>query len=274
MLASMPKHLVHFALLAPNNPEVNLLGSWNSWQSHAMRQEEDGYWRIEVPLDDGEHQYIFEVISRSPDLEGRRIRIPDPCALEWSWDDKTRLRLQDGKRVYALHDWQHDNKPLPLNEEIIIYELHVGDFSGGEGDEKAGGDAGTFRDVIGKLNYLADLGINAIELMPVTANPPGFQMGYSQLSYFTLNYRYGSADDLAALVDACHGRGIRVIHDCVYNHMASDAIWALIDYEYWFVLNNPDDYDFGPKLNYTEEDPRRAQSGPGVCLCLNGTLDA
>ena len=73
--------------------------------------------------------------------------------------------MRNGKRIAVAYDWQHDDEPLPPNEQLIIYELHTGDFTG-----SSAGDSyriGTFAGVIEKLDYLADLGINAIELMPV-----------------------------------------------------------------------------------------------------------
>jgi 1,4-alpha-glucan branching enzyme len=247
---------ISFQLLAPNNPEVSLLGNWDGWQPFIMRRGEDGMWRAEVPLEDGDYEYLFEVVSCSEQLQGRKIRVPDPCALEWTREDKTRLHIRNGAIVHAEYTWQYEDAQLPPNENLIIYELHIGDFSGGEGDEKPGGGAGTLQDAIDKLDYLVDLGINAIELMPLTAGPPGHQMGYSQRTFFALNESYGTPTDFARFVDECHARGIRVIHDSVYNHTATDAIWALIDFDHWYFKINPDDFDFGPKLNYDAVDPR------------------
>ena len=249
---------IPFDLFAPNNPQVMLLGSWNQWQPMPMARASDGHWRVQVPLADGEYEYLFEVISCTPSLEGQAVRIPDPTALAWTADDKTRLRVKQGCRVLVDYTWQHEQAPLPPNAQLIIYELHIGDFSGELASRPKG--SGTFVDAINRLDYLADLGINAVEILPVTARPPGFQMGYSQQSLYAVEEELGTPEEFARFVDACHARGIRVIHDSVYNHMADDAVLAKIDYGSWFHLANPDEYNFGIKCNYGKTDEQL-----GVC---------
>ncbi len=109
--------------------------------------------------------------------------------------------------------------------------------------------------MIEKLDYLVELGINAVELMPVKEFP-GKSWGYNLRSLFAVDSSYGSPSDLCRLVDECHGRGIRVIMDGVYNHAEADAPLAKIDYEYWFYRENPDPecMHWGPKFNYTHYD--------------------
>ena len=187
---------ISFQLLAPNNPEVKLIGSWNQWQAQTMCRHDDGYWRCQLPLDDGDYEYLFEVVSCTPSLQGKRVRVPDPCALEWTADEKTRLHIHNGERFLFDYAWQHDDVPLPPNEQLIIYELHVGDFTATENSKTGEYTAGTLRGVIEKLDYLVELGINAIELMPLVATIPGRQLGYSQRSFFALNPRYGTPRDL------------------------------------------------------------------------------
>lgn len=160
-------------------------------------------------------------------------------------------RLRTAKRSRRCTSGSIDDQPLPSNDELIIYELHVGDFRGGVGDT-VGDRKGCFTDVIDKLDYLADLGINCIELMPVNEFPGHHSWGYSQRSIYAVENSYGTPDELCQLIDECHARGIRVIHDAVYNHMEMDAPLTQIDYEYWFYRDNPDfdHLDFGPKFNY------------------------
>ena len=107
-----------------------------------------------------------------------------------------------------------------------------------------------------KLDYLSDLGINAVELMPVKEFP-GKSWGYNLRSLFAVDSGYGPPEELCRLVDECHGRGIRVIIDGVYNHADADAPLAKIDYEYWFYRENPDpaSMQWGPKFNYGHYDP-------------------
>jgi 1,4-alpha-glucan branching enzyme len=245
-----------FELLAPYNKDVQLVGSWNEWQPIPMERGENGVWRANVALKDGEYQYKFQVSSLSWFAEGQTVLVSDPKALRYTLDSRENaiIIIKDGKRADITHEWKHDNVPLPPNDQLIIYELHVGDFRGGSGDTHDG--AGTFAGVIEKLDYLVDLGINAIELMPVNEFPGHHSWGYAQHSIYAVENSYGSPDDLCRLVDECHARGIRVIHDAVYNHMAENTPLGQIDYEYWFYRDNPDEpaLHFGPKFNYEKWD--------------------
>jgi len=70
-----------FELFAPYNKSVDLIGSWNDWQPTPMTRDDKGTWRVEVPLADGEYQYKFEVISKSPFMMDQKATIADPKAL-------------------------------------------------------------------------------------------------------------------------------------------------------------------------------------------------
>ena len=245
------------SLLAPYNEEVALISSWNGWKREKMTKGDDGWWRISVPLKDGRHFYKFAVKSNSYFARGKWVEVFDPYALSITddQDERTILDIKDGKRVWVTYHWKHDDKPLPTNEQLIIYELHVGDFSGGLGDKGSPRVKGHFKGVLEKLDYLVDLGINALELMPVKEFP-GKSWGYNLRSLFAVESGYGTPDDLCELIDECHGKGIRVIIDGVYNQAEAEAPMAQIDYEYWFYKDNPDppEWHWGPKYNYAHYD--------------------
>lgn len=97
--------------------------------------------------------------------------------------------------------------------DFIIYELHVGTFS----------PEGTFAGVEQRLDYLCELGITALELMPVIQFPGERNWGYDGVYPFAVQTSYGGADGLKSLVDACHRRGIAVILDVVYNHLGPEG---------------------------------------------------
>jgi 1,4-alpha-glucan branching enzyme len=250
---------IELCLFAPHNDEVKLTSSWNGWKPQPMTRGQDGWWRISVKLPDGRHFYKFAVKSKSYFALDQWVYVFDPYAPSITDDEHENsiLQVKDGKRIWADYIWRHDDQPLPPNDQLVIYELHVGDFSGGQGDRGHQGLKGKFSDVIEKLNYLSDLGINAVELMPVKEFP-GKSWGYNLRSLFAVDSGYGPPEDLCRLVDECHGRGIRVIVDGVYNHADADAPLAKIDYEYWFYRENPDpDYmQWGPKFNYGYYDPQ------------------
>ncbi len=250
--ASSSQERIPFKLFAPYNKKVALIGNWNGSEPIPMKRNKKGEWQAEVELPDGQHEYKFQLVSNSDFAKGKTITVTDPEAVQLSADGREYavVTVRDGKPVLTTYEWQHDDVPLPPNEQLVIYEMHLADFRGGPGDDS---DApGTFNRVIEKLDYLAELGINAIELMPLNVSTSGNHWGYSQCSFYALEDSYGTPDEFCRLVDECHARGIRVFHDGVYNHTAEDAFLAQIDHDYWYYRHNPDEEDlqFGPKLNY------------------------
>lgn len=241
---------VELALFAPYNKIVQIMGSWNDWQPQGMTRGDDGWWRIGVDLPDGEHHYKFRVRSLSYFCKDQMVDVFDPYALSITEDSKENaiLRIKNGQRQWVDYQWRHDAAPLPANGELIIYEMHVGDFAGN-------GKRGTFNDVLARLDYLEQLGINCLELMPVKEFP-GEQWGYSLKSLFAVENSYGAPEDLCRVVDECHARGIRVIIDGVYNHTHHESPLTRIDYEYWFYRENPDppEMQWGPKFDFGHHD--------------------
>lgn len=250
---------VELALFAPYLELVQLMGSWTDWKPVELTKGADGWWRTRAELPDGDYLYKFRVKSKSYFAIDQMLDVFDPYAVSITDDgqENTVLRVRGGKRLDVAYKWLHDDKPLPDNRDLIIYELHVGDFTGGHGDHGRGREyeKGQFKHVIEKLDYLRDLGINCIELLPVKEFP-GKGWGYTLRSLFAVENSYGPPEDLCRLVDEAHARGIRVIIDGVYNHADADSPLAKIAYEYWFYNPNPDpDYmQWGPKFNYTHFD--------------------
>lgn len=98
-------------------------------------------------------------------------------------------------------------------EEMIIYELHIGAFT----------PEGTFRGAVERLDYLVNLGVNTLELMPVVQTPGKWNWGYDGINFFSVNNNYGTPDDLKYLVDSCHQKGLSVLLDVVYNHLGPEG---------------------------------------------------
>lgn len=111
------------------------------------------------------------------------------------------------------YPWQDGEWQRPAFRDLVIYELHVGTFT----------QEGTFRAVISKLPLLKELGVTALELMPIGDFPGGRNWGYDGVLIYAPARVYGSPDDLRALVDAAHQHGLAVILDVVYNHMGPDG---------------------------------------------------
>lgn len=244
------KNEIIFSLFAPNNNSANLIGDFSDWKTIRMEKGDDGFFRTAVALADGTYRYKFNIQSKSWFYEEDEWKtINDPYATDVDMEtNNSILRVKNGHKVVDDYEWKPDLVPLPNNSQIIIYEMHVGDFSGGENDPF---ERGKYTNVVEKLNYLAELGVNAIELMPLKESPGEHNWGYSPIHYFSPDSAYGTTEQLKELVDSCHALGIRVIVDGVYNHASTDNPLIQIDHDYWFHHDPKDpDENWGPEFNY------------------------
>jgi 1,4-alpha-glucan branching enzyme len=241
---------IEFSLFAPHNNAACLVGDFSDWNDIPMEKGKDGFFRATVDLEDGKYHYKFRIQSKSWFVEPDTwIDINDPYATDI--DNPTQnsvLRIKDGQRIVDTYVWKNDDKPLPADHELVIYEMHVGDFSGGEDDPYA---RGQYKHVLEKLDYLCELGVNALELMPVKEYPGDHSWGYNPRYFFATESSYGTTAQLKELVDECHARGIRVMIDGVYNHSETDCPLTQIDHDYWYH-HEPRDLDnsWGPEFNY------------------------
>ncbi len=114
--------------------------------------------------------------------------------------------------------WTDGNYKVPNVNDLVIYEMMVDDF------------AGDFKKVTDKLTYLKWLGVNCIELMPVTNIPEPYRWGYMPMSYFAIEERYGGREELMKFINECHKNEIAVIHDAVYAHTHAEFCYRKV---YW-----------------------------------------
>ena len=179
---------------APDRRRVDAIVDGRRW---AMVPRENGWWVTqEVDLPFGA-RYGFS-------LDGGPVR-PDPRSM--SQPDGV-LGLSEILDVDA-HSWLDASwrgVPLP---GLVLYELHVGTFS----------EPGTFDGAIGHLPHLVDLGVGAIEIMPVAEFSGARGWGYDGVDLFAPHHAYGGPAGLKRLVDACHSAGLAVVLDVVYNHL-------------------------------------------------------
>ena len=133
-----------------------------------------------------------------------------------------------------VYDWKVDDYDIEDRNDLMIYELLVRDFT-----DNSYGEGG-IRAAMGQLDYLKNLGINAVELMPVQEFDGNDSWGYGNHAYFALDKAYGTRRDYKEFIDACHQRGIAVIMDVVYNHATGAHPYAAM---YWdgdkTASNNP-----------------------------------
>lgn len=249
--APTPERQTTFTLWAPYNKEAALLGSFNDWQAQPMNKGEDGYFHLELELPDGEYYYRFAVRSLSwfnePDAW---VEVVDPFATELSPDESAaKITIQDGRVVLAPFEWSDADAELSPPESMVIYELHVGQF--GAADAQLGG----FKQLTQKLDYLNELGVSALQLMPVQEFPGRESMGYNPCYYLAPEQAYGSPVDFKAFVNQAHLQGLRVLGDMVFNHADPECPLTQIDHDYWFLPKPKDpEHHWGPEFNYDKYD--------------------
>ncbi len=165
-----------------------------------MRRQDDGTFTATSPASPGT-RYFYIVGDNNP--------VPDPVSrlLPEGVHGPTEI-IDPNAFNWTDHGW-----PGLALRDYIIYELHVGTFT----------PQGTFDAVIEKLDYLRDLGISVIEIMPVAAFPGARNWGYDGVSPYAVQATYGGPEGLKRLVNAAHAKGLAVMLDVVYNHLGNEG---------------------------------------------------
>ncbi|KAA6436906.1 malto-oligosyltrehalose trehalohydrolase [Dyadobacter flavalbus] len=166
-----------------------------------LQKESYGYWQLETERIRPGDLYRFIIDGKDP--------LPDPATLsqpEGVHGPSEAIDIQ----AYKWHDNDWEN---PFLKDYITYELHTGTFT----------PEGTFAAMEEKLDHLVELGITAIEIMPVSQFAGGRNWGYDGVFPYCVQDSYGGAKGLQQLVDACHRKGLAVILDVVYNHIGPEG---------------------------------------------------
>ena len=240
---------VTFRVWAPNATTVTVPGQFNGWNVNAnplVKEPGTENWSADVASARPGHEYKFlingSVWKRDP--RGRKVVhsagnsiVYDPNVFNWAGDTR-----------------------LPVDQpNLVIYELHVGAFYD---PTPASGGPGKFADAVQKLDHLADLGINAVELMPVFEFAGDYSWGYNPADpYAVENIGYGGPGGLKNLVKQAHARGIHVLLDVVHNHYGPS------DLDLWGFDNgtSPGIYFYSGALGQTDwGDTRPNYSTNGV----------
>lgn len=160
-----------------------------------------GYWQLQTDKIADTDLYRFQ-------LDDGQL-LPDPASLSQPFG------VHGASQAVNLHQypWTDASWRNPDAGDYIIYELHVGTFTA----------EGNFKGLERKLDYLVDLGITAVELMPVAQFPGHHNWGYDGVFPFAVQQNYGGVMALQQLVDACHQKGLAVILDVVYNHLGPEG---------------------------------------------------
>lgn len=230
------------ALYAPLKNYMYVLGDFNSWTATAasyMKRTPDGNtWWVQI---DGlsanteyAYQYWIDGTLKIADPYTEKVLDPDndkyiPAANYPSPGTypaaKTTGIVSTFKTGQAAYSWSHPAITKPSRNSLVIYELLLRDFL-------ASNNYQTLKDTI---NYLSNLGINAIELLPVNEFEGNNSWGYNPSFYFAPDKYYGSKQMLQTFIDACHAKGIAVILDVVFNHAEGKSPMVQL---YWDQANN------------------------------------
>jgi len=166
-----------------------------------MIQQSQGYWQLQAEGIEPGTLYFYQLDGKSD--------FPDPASCFQPQG------VHKASEVVELDSfsWQDSDWNGVALEEMIIYELHVGTFT----------PEGTFRAILPRLSDLAELGVNAIEIMPVAQFPGDRNWGYDGVYPYAVQNSYGRPEELQQLVDEAHQQGIAVILDVVYNHFGPEG---------------------------------------------------
>ena len=229
---------VILSLTAPGKEFVFVIGDFNNWQleeEYFMKMTPDGeeFW-LEINGLVPQQEYIFQYF-----VEGE-IKIADPYANQISdpWNDQYisedtypgLIEYPDGKTTGIASvlqtaqeefDWTVENfEPVGI-QELVIYEILVRDFT----------EDHTYAAMTERLDYLEELGITAVELMPVNEFEGNVSWGYNPSFYFAADKYYGPEDELKKFIDECHERGMAVIIDMVLNHSYDQSPFVQLYFE-------------------------------------------
>jgi len=213
-----------FRVWAPNATAVRVAGTFNNWNatSHPLANEGNGYWSGDVNFVYAGTQYKFVITG--------------PAGTIWKNDARARQVTNSvGNSVVVNHSaftWTTPNFQIADWNKLVIYELHIGTF----GQTPDGVLPANFDEARAKLDHLADLGVNAVQVMPIGEFPQGISWGYNPSFPYAVESAYGTPTDLKEFVDAAHARGIAVFSDLVFNHLGPTDL-DLWQYDGWSQNN-------------------------------------
>lgn len=210
-----------FAVWAPNAIGVAVVGdfcAWNASQYPMRSLGSSGVWELFIPEVGAGEAYKFAIQTK----EGHRRDKADPMAKAAQCPPETASVVVDSRYEWSDGEWLRERSSVDmLNQPMSIYEVHLGSWKIGKG----------YKDLTTELvDYVAEQGFTHVELMPVSEHPFGGSWGYQVSGYYAPTARWGSPDELRALIEAFHNRGIGVIVDWVPAHFPKDD-WALARFD-------------------------------------------
>jgi maltooligosyltrehalose trehalohydrolase len=190
-----------------------------------MERGNDGWWRLDVPSAGPGTDYAYVLPDAARPL-------PDPRS-QWQPQGVHEASRVYDQRAFPWTDQAWTGRQLP---GAILYELHIGTFT----------PAGTFDSAIERLDHLVDLGVDLVELLPVSSFNGTYNWGYDGVAWFAPHEAYGGPDGLKRFVDAAHARGLGVVLDVVYNHFGPSGAYAQ---QFGPYLHEAASNPWGPAIN-------------------------
>ena len=232
--------VVGFTLYAPGKASVHLIGDFNDWKHDAdrMNQVADGLWTVQKDLPRGTFAYQF--------LIDGELAVCDPYARYVEEEPGDRPRKAIVKPRLEPYTWLHDQWSRPRFQDLLIYEMHIADFT----------PQRDFREAVERLGHVSDVGMNAIELMPIFGVHENKGWGYTPTYLFAPNEDYGTPDELRWLIDEAHGKGMAVILDMVLAHTGEKHPFNQMypyDQSPWYGQGPMGGNEYGlPQLDYSK----------------------
>jgi len=217
--AVVRKSGVSFRVWAPFANSVAVSGTFNNWQLTAMDSEGDGYWAVTIKKAKAGQEYKY-VIMHGEQMEDKN----DPRALQ--------LTTAAGNSVIVdpEFDWGETTPQALAQNQQVVYEMHIGTFNRADP-----ASPGTFETAAAKLDYLKDLGVTTIELMPVGSMSMEHEWwGYTPEYIYAVENLYGGRHQMLDFVKAAHQQGIAVILDVVYNHFGPGESMDMWRFDGWY----------------------------------------
>mgnify|MGYP000271230772 FL=1 len=231
---------VTFVLQAPLKTDVFLIGGFNNWtlnETYQMKKDGDTFWLTVSGLDPNTeyaYQYFIDYTLKVAEPYSKKILDPNndqyisnttyPNLMAYPTGETTG-NVSTFKINETSYSWQSNAFVKPNKENLIIYEMLIRDFT----------ETDSFIDAMTHLDYLEQLGVNTIELMPISEFEGNDSWGYNPSFHGALDKAYGTQNHFKEFVDECHLRGIAVVIDVVYNHAFSQSPLAQL---YWDSGNN------------------------------------
>ncbi|WP_413669506.1 alpha-amylase family glycosyl hydrolase [Mucilaginibacter sp. Mucisp86] len=265
---------VIFNLYAPGKKSVSVIGDFNGWDANdtkaVMNNTPDGKrWWVQIdnidPATEYGYQFYIDKSLKVADPYTEKVLDPDNDSYISSDTYPNLKKYPTGKTTgnvsvfqanQPAYSWKNTSFTRPDKKNLVVYELLVRDFI----------DAHNYQTLTDTLKYLSNLGVNAVELMPINEFEGNLSWGYNPSFYFAPDKYYGTKNALKAFIDECHSRGIAVIQDIVLNHSFGQSPMVQMYFNTtagkpsadnpWYNVDPTHPYNIGYQFNHESADTK------------------